>query len=216
MAGLDIKVDTTEFEKTFREYMKVTSRSMPEAINQHAFYIARNAVVDTKAATKEEIARDLRASSKEYAGVPLAAILVNVARGKAGKKGLSGEKMTRAVETFIKKKAASRNFLRSGWLPAVKLLATMVKRKSGAKPMPAGVKQKGKPKGGVRPARVSYSFKPVATLWNSVFGGLKKNSRVKQLIQEGAQQAVNEEVDSMREYIKQKLADANQKVGWQK
>lgn len=204
---LNVRIDTTDFDKMFKEYMKYTSRTLVEAVNQHAYYTARNATFTTKAATKEQIRQDLEANSQDYTGVPLAAILVNKQRKIAGKKGLNGEKMARAVETFIRKRQASRNFLRAGWIPAIKALEKVVPKKGGHK-IPAGTKVKGRPKGGGSAARFS-GFKAVASIWNSVFGGKKKASgNVTILISEGAEQALKLEAESMKKYIEQKLAKA--------
>src|ERR1051326_5363879 len=110
-----VKVNTTAFDKAMQEYMKYSSRSLVEAVNQHAYYAARNATQTTHAADATKIKQDLEAMSKSYPNVPLAAILINIDLKKKGKKGLYGEKMRQAVEKFIRVRVAHRNFLRSGW-----------------------------------------------------------------------------------------------------
>lgn len=209
--SLEFTVDTRQFQKNFAEYMKWSKRGLREAVNQHGYYIARNAVNATKSAKKEDIRKDLETLSKKYPKAPLAAILVNAKRAKEGKKGLTGEKMAKAVETFIKKAQASRNFLRAGWIPAVKKMAPFATKKGG-KPIPDGARIKGSQKGGAYPAR--ESLKPVFVLFNSVFGGKKASLRVKKIIQEGAQIAVDQETASMREYILKKMEEAAKKANW--
>ena len=205
---LTLKVDTSQLNSKLKEYMNYSRRSLSEAVNQHAYYIARNAVNSTRAATKEEIKRDLEAASNKYPSVPLAAILVNKKRREDGKPGLSGTKMTTEIERFIRKAQASRNFLRAGWIPAVKKLEGMVKQRGGPK-MVSGVKIKGVAKGGAKPAiSSSYLNRFVCKIWNSVFGGKKANPRVTRYLEEGAQIAINLEIASMQKYIEKKQAEA--------
>ena len=146
-----ITVNTREFDRAMAEYMKYTKRTTTEAVNQHAYYIARNATQTTYAADADKIKQDLEVASKKYPNIPLAAILVNSQLKNKGKKGLTGEKMKTAVEKFIKMRQSHRNFLRAGWIPAIKMLATIVPRRGGSK-IPAGTDKKGRRFGGARPA----------------------------------------------------------------
>jgi hypothetical protein len=213
---VDISLDTRQFEKKMNEYLQYTKRGVSEALNQKAYFIARNAVGTTKAATKEEIESDLRAASKKYPRAPSAAILVNRERGMKGLPGLCGAKMIRAVERFIRKRQAHRNFLRSGWIPAIKKLEPLVEQKRGpslASTVSSGRSALGPGKayyGGVSPAKVSIS--PVVAIWNSI--NTKTNlAKVKNFLIEGLRKAIDMEIASMDVYIERKLKEAARKAG---
>src|SRR5262249_1446820 len=147
---------TREFDRAFKEYLKYNRRTLAEIVNTKAYFIARNAVAMTAAVSKDQIERELMGSSNKYPDAPLAAILVNAKRAETGKTsrgkaGLNGQRRRAAIEKLIRQRQASRNFLRSGWIPAVKKLATVVKSKAGQPKMPEGVKSKS-PKGGASAA----------------------------------------------------------------
>ena len=206
---INIKVDTTQFDKVFKEYMKYSSRTIVEAINTHAYYIARHATNTTDAVPKDRIKDELMQQAR-IANVPLAAILVNKERGEKGKKGLNGVKMTAEVEKFIRKRQSYRNFLRSGWIPAIKQLAKLIKQKNapGVPKVPDSTRVKGKPKGGVNPAKNNIlNMHPMAMLWNAIQGSKKSNDapKVMSILQKGADIAVARETESMRNYIEDKL-----------
>lgn len=209
--SITIKVDTRAFNRTFKEYMKLTKRSLVESCNQHAYYMARDAVLTTKAATKDEIAESLNKPSTKYPEVQLAAILVNAERGKQGKKGLTGEKMKSAVEKFIRKRQSHRNFLRSGWIPSIKKLAQLVPKKNGT-PIPSGTVKKGRNYGGTTPARDSmFSWRVFTTIWNSATGKVDHQGRAIRYLQTGAKEAIEMERLSMVKYIQRKIAEANKR-----
>lgn len=210
---MQIKVDTTEFDKVFKEYMDYSDRTNTEACNQHAYYIARNAVLLTKGADKGVIQNVLSGPSRDYPDVPLAAILVNAQLGKAGEKGLSGAKMASAVQKFIKKSKGHVNFLRSGWIPAIKLLEGLVAKKRGSR-IPRGTAKSGRTYGGATPAR-NGKFNPIATIWSSIEGSKKhgdKSDKVHALLEKGAQKAVDMETESMRKYIQGKQDEICKRV----
>ena len=204
-----IKVDTREFDKVFSEYMKYTSRDLVEACNQHAYYIARDAVADTKSVSKEKITGEMGRMSKEYPPAPLGAIIVQKKRAEKGLKGLSGRKMAIAVERLIRARNASRNFVKAGWIPAIKLLAAVVPKKGGKSI--AGTKKRGVDKGGAKPAIPSiFNWSPMTSIWNSVS---KLRDQGFKIMEDGAQRAVAEETQSMRDYIERKLVERGKKVG---
>ncbi len=203
-----VKVNTANFDRAMNEYMKYTKRSLAESVNQHAYYASRNAASVTKAATKEEIETGLNKASNKYPNAPLVAILVNTQRGKEGKKGLTGEAMKSAIERFIRKRVNSRNFLRAGWIPAIKLLAKFVQKKNGTK-IPSNTDKKGRNFGGASPAK-NTTWTPIATVWNSAVGKDASPKAIRYL-EEGAQKAIDMEVESMRKYIERKQEEASRK-----
>ena len=111
-----------EFDKIFSEYQKWNKRQGADIVNAKLYFIALNAMQTTKTADKTKIATELMAPAQKYPTVPLAAILVNKQLTAKNKKGLNGLKMTEAIKRYIKKSISRTQFLRSGWIPAIKKL----------------------------------------------------------------------------------------------
>lgn len=214
MLDFKVEVDTRAFDRAFKEYVQFNKRSMSEIVNTKALFIARNAVALTKAADKDTIKDSLSQPSKVNPKVPLAAILVNKQRKAKGEAGLSGTQMQSAVNKLIRIRQATRNFFRSGWIPAIKRLSAVVPSKKGSPKMPT-VRPKGKEKGGAITAPKGGSWNASATIWNSVFGGKHPNAIVTQTIAEGLQKAVDKETASMNEYVSNKLEEGIQRFNAQ-
>ena len=205
---ITVNVDTREFDRTFKQYMSYSKRSFAEACNQHAYYIARDAVLLTTGADKNVIRAKMEGPSASYPSAPLVAILVNSQLGKQGKKGLTGAKMTQAMERFIKKTQSHVNFVKSGWLPAIKILASVVPKKGGSK-IPRGTDKAGRNFGGATKA-TEATFSPIAWIWNSI-SPTRNKSTVQKIVEEGAQKAMKMETNSMKIYIERKQQEASRK-----
>ena len=50
-----MKIDTTEFDRTMLEYIKHSKKSIPEALNQKAYWVAKGAIKATRVANKDKI-----------------------------------------------------------------------------------------------------------------------------------------------------------------
>ena len=59
-----MQLDTSQFEKAMSEYVKVNRRNMSDIVNAKLFFIARNAVNNTKKSDKAKIKNELMAPSK--------------------------------------------------------------------------------------------------------------------------------------------------------
>lgn len=218
-----VTVDTRGFNMAFKKYMQECKRDIVDVVNTKAYFIARNAVQMTEAVDKNKIEQELRAASELYPNAPLAAILAAKAQNrtriskKTGKQlkdkaGLYGSRMTAAMEKIIRVHKASSNFLRSGWIPAIKALERVAEK--GGAPRYPNTKTYGTPKGGARSARQNSTWRPSSEIWNSVTGGIKKHgldkqsnpSAVQKILQEGLQKAINKEEASMKAYVEKKLA----------
>jgi hypothetical protein len=101
------KVQTSHFQRTFRDYLAVTSRTLVDAVNNKLFMIARKASWFTHKANARHIARDLgkitylrqknyqkiyrhrltKSTRPQTQGAPLAALIVNKRRGGDRAKG---------------------------------------------------------------------------------------------------------------------------------
>jgi hypothetical protein len=218
MAGavpnFDVKLDTRAFDRAFAEYLKFNKRAIPEIANTKVYFVARNAVNTTLAASKDEVRQDLLKASATAPGAPLAAVLVQKARANKGKtkgsrKGLSGVKMAEAIERFIKQRQNTVNFLRAGWIAAIKAVEPFIPKKGGA-PKYKKVKTKGVLKGGGKTAKENPFWKATAEIWNSVQGGMKPSPKVQALLMQGLNQAIALEVTSMEQYIQKKLGEGIQ------
>ena len=52
---MSFQLDTQEFQRTFNQYLSKTKRTLPEAINAKAFFIARRAAEHTPIAERATI-----------------------------------------------------------------------------------------------------------------------------------------------------------------
>ena len=59
-------VDTTEFDRAFKQYLKLTSKSFKDAVNNTLFDVARFAYRDTEKADKGTIRDALNALSNDF------------------------------------------------------------------------------------------------------------------------------------------------------
>jgi hypothetical protein len=213
-----VKMDTRAFDAAMKQYVEFSKRSLPEIVNTKAYFVARNAVASTGGVDKGKIEQELRATARTGNG-PLAALIVNARRGATGQKGLNGPKMSAAINKLVNARKRTVNFLRAGWIPAIKKLESLVPKKSGAASY-KGVKIHGAPKGGATVAKPNSTWKSIAEIWNSVSGGTKdagiqsesNPNRVSAIIQQGLQAAINKEANAMLQYVKKKSEEGLRKL----
>lgn len=164
--------DQSRFTSILREYLRITKRTVADAVNTKAFFIARRAVVETPKAdalkigkelseliyafkdTKHGAKRTLKTVTRYDAlgrtnQVPIAALLVNKRRGERGKPGLYGAAMTEAIRRIRGARQSSVGFIKSGWLPAIRKLEYGVpeKYRRGAAKMDMTIHTSTSPKG---------------------------------------------------------------------
>ncbi len=209
-------IDTSKFDRAMREYLKYTKKDLKDVVNTKAYYVARNAVALTKTTDKTVVESSLRQASMIAPGAPVAAIIVQKQRAAAGKEGLYGRKMETAVNKLIRIRKNTVNFLRAGWIPAIKEFEGVGVRGGPQYKKPI---VKGTPKGGGRACR-SEVWKAEASIWNSVTGGtntkgLNKSpgtDKIHSILQEGLQKAINKEEASMRQYVEKKIQATANKI----
>lgn len=212
-----ITVDTREFNRVFKQYMELTKKDLKDIVNTKAYFIARNAVQLTDTVATKKVEEELRKPSNTNVNAPVAAIIVQKNKKAKGEYGVYGARMTTEINKLIRIRKRTVNFLKAGWIPAIKALEVIVPSKSGPsyrKPL-----VKGKPKGGGIPAR-SNTWSPVATIWNEVLGGIAKHglnktrnvSKVQSIISQGLQKAINKEIASMRQYVEKKLQQTANRI----
>ena len=232
--AVQVKVNEREWRDTIRQYQKVSRRTNKEITDAKAFFVARGAIDETHKANKLAIGKELsqvvynfqntatgsRRSFKTVTRfgrfgqthqVPVAALLINWKRGQMGKPGLFGEAMKRAVQHFIANRQRSVAFLRSGWLPALRILSPFVKSKAGAAPLDAETKRHGEGKGSATPA--SEGAKARTVIVNAVGESGHHSEAVEKYAVPGLQKAFDNERKSMLEYIEKKMVAAAKSVG---
>lgn len=205
--GITIK-NLNGFRQTFREYMKFSKRDIRTALDTKAFYIMRGAVRNTMSPSKEKILSELADTdtSKKYPGAPLGAIIINSRRGRQGLKGLYGRAMDSALMSLIKSRWRSRRFIAAGWLPGIRKMDAYAENKGRAPRRDSSVKQFGRDKGGATPAS---TLTESAVARAVIFNAANTNRDVKGALDTygmpGFVQSWNDEIDSMKQYMLDKL-----------
>lgn len=217
-----------EFQATLKQYAKINRRTFKEITDSKALFIARGALWNTKKASKEGVKRELlelaytlktsasgrtRKYLKQSASrnAPVAALLINWKRGRRGEPGLYGDAMKKAVKNFLASRLRSIAFLKSGWIPAIRILNPLVKSKSGAKPIDRTVKQYGKDKGTALPAR--EGSKPKTIIENSASAKDDKKDALFLYGEPALKRAFADETQSMLTYMADKLKGAAREAG---
>jgi hypothetical protein len=228
--GSGITIDTREFKAALKEYREYTKRDLATIINTKGFYIARGAVRLTHRPTKEEIRRKLQefiggghltktkvtrytATGMSYQA-PLLALIINKKRGQAGKPGLYGDRMKKAMNSEMGRRYASIAFIAAGFLPAVKAFEPYAERKGAAPARDSEAKQLGRPKGSGTAARSSGSdgWRVRGVIVNSASARGDKKGALEKFGGAALRQAIANEVASMESYIAQKLQASADKV----
>lgn len=198
---------------------------MSEIINQKLYFIALRAMSSTKTTTKAQIAAELNQPSNKYPDKTLGEILVLKdlrKRGKMPKRSKTlAKNMAQYVQRLINKRASHTQFLRSGWIPAVRKLDNWNRKadtnsitfsKRFAPKKPPGIRQFGVDKGNVKPAPInSYRSDCKGTIFNFVGQGKQKGSKTQAILQAGLDAAVAFEVRSMKQYMERKFAEEHRR-----
>ena len=226
MPDFFVKSNLDDFNKQFEEYAKWNKRQASSIINQKLYFIALQAMNLTKTTEKSKIANELNAQSEKYPKISLGELLVlrNLRNnGKMPKRSATLTKnMANYVQRLINTRASHTQFLRSGWVGAVKKLdywnrkddiSSQTFSKRFAPKKPQGLKQLGKLKGDAKPALESQagSSNCRGTIFNFIGEGKQDTKTINPILQEGLNKAVNAEIRSMRIYIERKFAEENRR-----
>lgn len=231
-----VRVNTQKFDAAMDQYRRLTSKTVAEIVNTKAYYIALNALNSTQHANIADIRAELgqivtvkykdkkgkERKKKTFAAalsrkhgdqqVPLAEILVNAERKKQGQPLIFGKELTSEMRKLYARRIRSVNFVRAGWIPAIKGLTPLAK-KDGSTQRDTSVKAAGEPKGGVIPGRQSDIWTSVCKIYNDVVGSDNKPSNyVNNIKNIGLQKAINKEAASMMAYVDKKLQEAADKT----
>jgi hypothetical protein len=135
--SVEIQCDTTEFQSALRNYLAATEKELSVALNTKMFYIARGAHRNTPQADRSKIEAELGVTAykiskskktgkltrrKAIIGGPvrLAYAIINARRGRAGKPGLYGSQMAKAVKSMLGKRFRAIGTAKDGWLAGIR------------------------------------------------------------------------------------------------
>lgn len=224
-----MRLNTSQWDKVFPQYMKRTRRDLATVLNTKCFYIARRATVETPKASKAQI-QALRKPRKKTSftkkgkskivNTTAGALIINARLVKAGKPPLNQRDAKKAATTMINARLRAIAFLKSGWLPAIKKLEPLADRRGIPRQDKSG-KQFGKPKGFAVAANLS-SWRTACKIQNDAlpasrrffgkfFGG--DRSGPLKYAAPALQRAFDFEVQSMKDYLAKKLAASAKEHG---
>ena len=212
--GIKMKCDFSaldDFVKTLEEYKKFNKRAPAEIINSKMFFIARSATLTTKKSDKSTISSELDAPARDYPKTSLGSIIVQINSKKKKGHGLMGVDISRALDKLKKIRNKSIGFARAGWLQSIKILGDAKRQgdisfSNRFKPkMDSTIKQFGKLLGNAVWARNDQQ-----RCWGEIVNStvtLSKNPSPKfaEIVQDGLNEAIKIETQSMRMYIQRKL-----------
>src|ERR1700721_1228262 len=127
MSDFGAKVDLTEFNKAFAKYVQLTSKSMPDAVNNTCFDIARFAYRGTDQADRSEIREALNAISNKYPDRTIAEMIVIV---HDQSKGQEVKNLEDEADKLIRTRQGHAGYTRSGWIQALKDIAPAIGKTS--------------------------------------------------------------------------------------
>ncbi len=211
---MSFRLDTQEFQRTFNQYLGKTKRTLPEAINAKAFFIARRAAEHTPIAERGTIEAAFgvtgyktRVSKKTGSFKRGTAILggqglyrlVNWQRAKKGLQGLSGKAMAKAEKRLLSTRLKAVGTLRAGWLHILRNYSSRIKAAFSVKASPK-LKQKGRSK----PATAGWS--PVAMFEYRVTVKNRAGfAMIDPRVEAALARAFRDETASMKDYLVRKL-----------
>jgi len=231
MASL-FQIDTSEFDGTFKEYMKVSSRELEKAVNTKAYFIARRAMRETPKPERQkiydEMDKQITAVSRHGRSIGKSGVVdrkyAQAQRWLTKKRGTTpyfrqrraayARQLKDAVRKIVGQKVRSAGFMKAGWIPAIQALAP-VSDPGGAPSMGLKPKPYGKPKGRAIITRAGSLSS--ATIINSTATGGKREAKhqvaLKKHGEPALQRAINAETASMLEYMNKKLHRAARQMG---
>jgi hypothetical protein len=190
-------VDMTDFNRAFKEYMQVTSRTLQEAVNQKLFDVCRFALKETYKPDAGTIRSAMKTTCDKY---PLRTVaeMIAIMKNRGHEFDLAAE-----ARKVTNKAAGAAGYTRSGWIkPMVKLMPFIGKSSFTAN----GVSKNVGP-GDAMPVTHNASNLEGA-VWNDVTA-ITHDALVTQYKENGVQLAINAVVADIDNYIEKKLAAVN-------
>jgi hypothetical protein len=222
-----MRLNTSEFDRTLKQYVELSKRDWAQVFNTKGFFIARRATGTTKKADAKEI-RSLRERALIGTGIRFrkgkarkvnirddlstsrAARILQAARRNEGKPAITAADLPKAVKSFIGRRLRSVAYLRSGWIPAIKILQPLADVRGGPR-ADRSAKQLGRPKGGAKPAR--NLWRTTCQIYNEAITRKQGDEGLRKFGEAGLRQAFADELPSMKEYIERKLTERARRLG---
>jgi hypothetical protein len=222
--GVDVKLDRTKFDATFKEYVKASGRALPQIINNKLFMIARQSVWFTEKANKDRISKSLfkqvkvsvvtKSGKTRESEAPLVALIVHKQQKRLKGAGFHGASRHDQMRAAIEKKIAARErsvaYIKSGWLPSIQALAKVSTIKTTTARRDKDAKQYGKAKGQAAPAK-DFTEKPIGYIENYAWAKRDKKGAFMRVGTRGHQAAFDYETQRMIPYIEDHLQPAAEK-----
>jgi hypothetical protein len=171
-----IKLDATQWFAAARALQETSSRTAVDFINGQALRVATFAIKETAKADAAKIAYQLGAVARavsfksisrgknagktktsrgafQFASAETLADRILTARKAAtGSFGVRGNTLDEKANNLIRARTVSVNFIRAAWIPAIRQLASVIKKKPAKVASVGGVRQRGQVKGYSIPA----------------------------------------------------------------
>jgi hypothetical protein len=214
------KVDTGFFLQKWREYVKVTSRALPQAVNDKLFMVARQALWHTEKADAKDIQKTLgkvtymgtKGGRRRYRhklakasrhDAPLIALIINKRQGQKNEKGLFGSEMRAKIQQVIGARMNSIAYIKSGWLPAIQALAQVSTIKAPNVRDDKAARQIGKPKGSATIAKAGDIIQGL--IKNEAYSTRDTKGAFMKYGSAGLQRGFDGEAKEMDVYIRRKM-----------
>lgn len=197
--------DQSRFDELLTQEVIFTRRNYIDAINTHAYFIARKALWLTKKADAARLRAELEGPAKFTDGTLGEAIMLARYRKQGGWPS-SGSAFASDIARLIAAKTRSVGFLKSGWLPAIRTLEHFTVNKSQAAPLDRDARVYGQEKGSGYPAVAGDIM--TAQITNSA--GTEKAKGTAALHKYGSaalDTAFYDEAERMKEFIHRRLRE---------
>lgn len=227
-------IDLREWRAAAAKLKETSSRTLVDFTNGQALKVATLAFKRTHFADRAKIERELGAVGRDVsfkqisrgkrkgqyrtvkggyqlAGENTLAHNILIARRiKTGKWGVEGQSIADKARNLIKARAASTNFIRAGWIPAMdKLWSAVRKKPDKVSNQRSGVRIKGQRKGSALPAVFTLRSQIFAEIENRAMNTIPKFPSVKGNAHgaaiEGLQEAFNEATADMIAELERRL-----------
>lgn len=191
-----IKIDTRDFDKTLTRYANASKKELPDILNSKAYFIASGALKLTPKASKIPIKQFAKNWEKS---APTIIKTYNL-RKPFDK--------TEAIKRFIKYRNRTINYLKVGWVMAIRVLGRFTN-------LPRRVDKArlvGRPKGGVKVAQKG-KWNPSVVMFNNTGYSSDQSRALEKYGRPALSKAFFAEMVSMMAYMKKKLKAAGKKSG---
>lgn len=234
--------DTREWVAAARELFQTSSRTAVDFTNGQGLKVASLALRETTHADGAKIERELGAIGRSVSfktltsgkntgktrtvrgGYNLASQdtlghrILTARHAVTGSFGVRGNTLDDKVQSLIRARKAASHFVRSGWIPAIRALSAVIRKK------PAGVggnsrqgaRLRGQPKGNAKPARFSLRSLIICEIVNTALNKIPVHPETKgnpmKPAMAGLQKALNLSARDMIEELKRRLDPDFKKV----